>query len=105
MNRRDERTLTLAEIIKAAMPRDATKRIARALGCSDRQARTIVEGRPPGRLRRRLLALLDAEIARNLAILEMSAADVSSLQRQEAARPASPLVDGGAPSAAGVAGD
>lgn len=102
MDRGEQRRARLAAIIKAALPAHATKRIARELGCTNRQARRITEGLAPSRLLSALRTLLEAEIIRTKkkieeaehALRDMEAADAARRDALEAARgamvPASP---------------
>lgn len=102
MKRRHGDTLTMAQIIRAALPRNAAKHITRGLGCSDRQGRTIAAGKAPSRLLSALRVLLEAEIARTKkkieeaehALREIEAADAAGAAALETARcamvPASP---------------
>lgn len=78
-----EDILTNAAIIKAAFPRDSAKLIARALGCSDRQGKSIASGRVPGRFRSALIGLLQSAIAQNKAQLDRIDDELKRLDYEE----------------------
>lgn len=83
MQRRGDRILTnVATMISAAFPRDAAKRLERELDCSPRQARSITEGRVPGKFRAALIAVLDSAIESNKKHLERLQAELKALDYQ-----------------------
>lgn len=86
-----EDILTSTAIIRAAFPRDSAKLIARALGCTDRQGKSIAAGRVPGRFRVALIGLLQSAIAQNKAQLdriedELKRLDYTEMVARAAAR-------------------
>lgn len=77
--------LTSSAIIKAAFPRDASKLIARHLGCTDRQAKRIASGQVPGRFKAALAQILGLVLEKNAEILQHHIAALKASDHAEMA--------------------